>query len=381
MIKGKYIFAVFLVLLVLGSLAFVSADSSIGACETGKCPNSESYCVYFFYGQGCPHCANVEPLIEDLEVKYTNFTFHKLEIYFNSSNQELFQDFVSRYNIERAGIPAIFIGDRALIGDKVIGNDLEFALQYYSSNTPICPLSYNKTEATTHDISPTRSINLTIGAVIIAALADSINPCAFAVLIFLLIYLSSIASKKRMIKVGLTYIATVFVVYFLSGLGLFIFVQSIGITHIVFNIAAVVSIVAGLINIKDFFWYGKGISLAIPESAKPSIEKYIHFATAPAAIILGILVSMVELPCTGGVYLAILSLLASNLTKLQAIPWLLFYNFIFVLPLLIVLIIVVFGFEAGKADKVRLEKRKWLRLIMGLVMVGLGLAMLLGLFG
>lgn len=374
----KKLVGIFVLVFLLLGLA--SAESSVGVCSTGKCQNSENYCVYFFYGQGCSHCAKVIPLIEELEKENRNFTFYKLEIYFNSTNQELFKDFIKRYGVEREGVPAIFVGDKALIGDSMILENLNDTLNYFLENEPICPLNYNNEEATTHDISPSENINLTIGAVIIAALADSINPCAFAVLIFLLIYLSSIASKKKMLKIGLIYILTVFVVYFLSGLGIFIFVQGMGFTKIIFNIAAVVSIFAGVINLKDFFWYGKGISLAIPESAKPKIEKYIHLASLPAAIVLGVLVSMFELPCTGGVYLAILSLLASNLTKISAIPWLALYNLIFVFPLFIILVAVIFGFEAGKADEMRIEKRKWLRLIMGIVMIALGVAMLFGVF-
>jgi len=378
--KKGVLYLVFLIL-ILSSLAYVSAQSSIESCPTGKCPNSESYCVYDFYGIGCPHCAKVAPLIDEMQKKYPNFTFYKLEIYFNDTNQKLVQDFFKRYSIKNPGIPAIFISDRALIGEATIQDNLESTLQYFMKNPPICPLSYNKSEASSiHDISPSKNYKLTISAVITAALVDSINPCAFAVLIFLLLYISSISNKKKMLVIGMAYIITVFIVYFLSGLGLFIFAQSFGIISLVFNTAAIISIIAGLINIKDFFWYGKGISLVIPEKAKPSIEKYIKLASVPAAVVLGILVSMVELPCTGGVYLAILSLLATNLTRLSALPWLFLYNLIFVLPLAIILFAVYFGLNPEKAEKIRVEQRKWLKLVMGLVMLVLGLSMLLGFF-
>jgi len=377
--KKGVIFAIVLFAILL--TGFVYAQSIESACPTGKCLENDGYCVYFFYGNGCPHCAKIEPLINQLSEEYTNFTFYKLEVYYNLSNQELFQNFVTRYGIQNPGVPAVFVSDKALIGENVIQDNLENTLNYYMNTSPICPLQYNIQQTSQHDISPSKKVSLTISAVIVAALADSINPCAFAVLIFLLMYLSSIASKKRMLKIGITYIITIFSVYFLSGLGIFVFVQGFGISRIVFNIAAIVSIIAGLINVKDFFWYGKGISLVIPEKARPLTEKYIKLASLPAAILLGILVSLFELPCTGGVYLAILSLLANNLTQTAAIPWLLFYNLIFILPLVVILTAVVFGYEAGKADKIRLEKRKWLKLIMGLIMIGLGLAMILGWFG
>jgi len=177
--------------------------------------------------------------------------------------------------------------------------------------------------------------------------------------------------------IGLGYIMMVFITYFLAGLGLFAAVETIGISVIFYRVAAVIAIVAGVINVKDFFFYGKGFSLEIPKSRKPMIEKYIHRASLPAALILGLLVSMFELPCTGGVYLAILSMLANNMTRMSAIPYLFLYNIIFVVPLFVILILVVKGGSAEKMEKWRKKKRKYMKLIAGLFMIGLGIIMLL----
>ncbi|OGF20706.1 hypothetical protein A2316_02730 [Candidatus Falkowbacteria bacterium RIFOXYB2_FULL_38_15] len=220
--------------------------------------------------------------------------------------------------------------------------------------------------------------DLTIPAIIGGALIDSVNPCAFAVLIFLLSYLLAIGSPKLILKVGLVYISTVFLVYFLAGLGILKVLTFFGIAPIIYTIAAIILIFVGLVNIKDFFWYGKGFTLAIPESKKPLIQKYIHKASIPAAIILGFLVSAFELPCTGGIYLAVLSLLANSETQVWGIPYLLLYNFIFVLPLFIILGFVYFGFSANKMEELREEKRKWLRLLLGLGALVLGILMLWG---
>lgn len=374
----SFSFAIFL-LVILAIVQPISA-AEIGSCPTQNCPVDNEYCIYYFYGLGCPHCAEIAPYVDELMLKYQNFSFHKLEIYYNETNQNLFQDFVSRYGIARAGVPAIFMSSEAFIGNDQIKNNLETRIKFYLENPPICPLNYNGQEADLHDISPTTKIEVTLPALITAALIDSVNPCAFAVLIFLLIYLSTLGATRRTLKIGLVYIATVFIVYFLAGLGLLTAIQSIGLTGIIFKIAAIISIIAGLINVKDFFWYGKGITLAIPESKKPLIQKYISRASMPAAIILGILVALFELPCTGGVYLAILTLIAKN-AYAMAVPYLLLYNLIFVLPLVVILLAVYFGVSADKAEKLRVEKRKWLRLAMGLVMIMLGLAMILGFLG
>lgn len=220
--------------------------------------------------------------------------------------------------------------------------------------------------------------SLTIPALIGGAAIDSVNPCAFAVLIFLVGYLLAIGSPKLILRVGLVYITTVFIVYFLAGLGLLRALTVFGVAGIIYKVAAVILIFVGLINVKDFFWYGKGFTLAIPESKKPLIEKYVRKASVPAAIILGFLVSAFELPCTGGVYLAILGLLASRGTQLSAVPYLLLYNFIFVLPLFIILGLVYFGVSAKQMEEWRNKNRKWLRLILGLGSLALGTLMLLG---
>lgn len=219
---------------------------------------------------------------------------------------------------------------------------------------------------------------LTIPALIGGAAIDSINPCAFAVLIFLLGYLLAIGSPKLILRVGLVYIGTVFVVYFLAGFGILKVLTTFNVAGVIYKIAGVILIFVGLVNVKDFFWYGKGFTLAIPESRKPLIQKYVKKASIPAAIVLGFLVSAFELPCTGGVYIAILGLIASHETQLSAVPYLLLYNLIFVLPLFIILGFVYFGFSAKKMEEWRGKNRRWLRLVLGLGSLVLGVLILWG---
>ncbi|NQT49705.1 GAP family protein [Candidatus Kuenenbacteria bacterium] len=219
--------------------------------------------------------------------------------------------------------------------------------------------------------------NVTIPLIVGSAVIDSVNPCAFAVLIFLILYLLAIKNKRRMLVIGLVYIFVVFLVYFLAGLGLLSFIKSVSISIYFYYFTAALAIVLGLINLKEVFWEGKGMTLAIPDSKKSLIQKYIRKATLPATIVLGILVAAFELPCTGGVYLAILSLLAEKNTWFQAFVYLIVYNIIFVLPLLVILLAVYYGLSPEKVDKWRKEKKKWMRLAIGLVLIGLGIVMLL----
>jgi cytochrome c biogenesis protein CcdA len=216
-------------------------------------------------------------------------------------------------------------------------------------------------------------MTLTLPTIITAALIDSINPCAIAVLIFLLTYLVALKAKKKILSVGLTYIVTVYIVYFLAGLGLLTALANSTITATIYYLAGILIIILGLIELKDFFWEGKnGPLLKIPESKKPVIEKWVKKASLPAAIVLGFLVSAFELPCTGGVYFAILSLLANQVSKINAVVYLLIYNVFFIMPLLIIWLLVYVGYSSEKLKAWQQSNKKWLHLILGLGMIVLG---------
>jgi len=218
-------------------------------------------------------------------------------------------------------------------------------------------------------------MDITIPLIVGSAAIDSINPCAFAVLIFLILYLLAVKDKKKMLQIGLVYIFVVYVVYLAAGLGLLSFIQSFTLTKFFYYFTAGLSIILGLINLKDYFWYGKGITLAIPDGQKERLNKYIKKATLPAAIILGVLVAFFELPCTGGVYLAIISLLASRDTWFTVFIYLVFYNIIFILPLLIILFSAYKGLSPEKIERWRQGKKRGMRLAIGLVLVALGVLM------
>jgi len=97
--------------------------------------------------------------------------------------------------------------------------------------------------------------------------------------------------------------------------------------------------------------------------------------------VLGILVGIFELPCTGGIYLAILGLVSTNYTLMEGLPYLILYNIIFVLPLIVILLLVAFGLDPERADAWRIRHRRVLRLIVGVAMIVLGVVIFLGIFG
>ncbi len=365
-----------------------------------------SIVIYFFYGSGCPHCALIEPYVDSVAAKYPQVTLMKLEVYYNSTNRALYQEFNERFNIRDPVVPSVLIEDTPLVGEGPIeanlepiilraieaGSDDDGDIEGPDANgTDDGSCDANNTCGTNDTVDPPlpedtspgsgdggSSTDLTVTMIIVAAAADSINPCAISVMIFLLLFLTSLGDRRKVLLIGVVYITTVYAVYFVAGLGLLAFLHSTAMTRTIYYAAAVVSIAIGLINIKDFFFFGKKATLAIPESKKPVIKRYVEMASIPAAVALGFLVSLFELPCTGGIYFAILSLLGDSMTASQGIPYLALYNAIYVLPLAVILGIILLGVSAERANSWRLENRRSLRLIVGVVMLLLGIMMLLG---
>lgn len=218
----------------------------------------------------------------------------------------------------------------------------------------------------------------TLPVVLGTALVDSINPCAIGVLILLIATLLSLSKNRhKMLAVGMIYITAVFLTYLAAGFGLLIIIQKLGISEILTWIVAILVIILGIIEIKDFWWYGQGITLQIPPKRAEQIKKYIKKISIPGSIFLGIFVAAVELPCTGGPYLAITSLLAKIGFSWPVFMLLVLYNFIFVLPLLVIVFLVYFGVKTEKVKAWKDSKRHWMRLFIGLVMIVLGILLLL----
>ncbi|MBW6462502.1 MAG: cytochrome c biogenesis CcdA family protein [DPANN group archaeon] len=347
----------------------VSADST-DTCTIDKID------IHYFYSTGCSHCANVKPLIDKLGNKeqYPDIEIHIHEIH-NEADYELFDTACSQFNIDTKGVPLVIIGDTYYQGDTEILEKLENRILENRTEDKHCKLLCEQINTVTIG---KEKLKLTWPLILTSGLIDGINPCAFAVLIFLVAALLAVGNRKKMLKIGMVYIITVYITYFIAGFGLLSIIQYAGITRIIFTIAATIAILFGLINIKDYFWYGKGITLKIPENKKTIISKYSKKATIPSAIVLGFLVSMFELPCTGGVYFVIIGLLSSNMTQIAAIPYLLVYNLAFIAPLIAILALIYTGADPKTIDKWRLDERRWMKLAIGLLMIGLGILMLGG---
>lgn len=218
----------------------------------------------------------------------------------------------------------------------------------------------------------------TLGTVIITALIDSINPCAIGVLILLVSMMVVYKSKRELLIYGFIYIFFVFLTYLLAGFGILYFLSSIPllVSEYISIVIGTLIVIAGLIEIKDFFWYGKFITLSIPAKKAKQIHEMAKKVTPYAMVVLGAFVAGVELPCTGGPYLAILTMLSQNF-NLAAFLMLILYNILFVMPLIIILLMVYFGYKIQSIKRWKQNNRAYMRLAIGAVLVFLGWLLIL----
>lgn len=205
---------------------------------------------------------------------------------------------------------------------------------------------------------------------VVSAIIDSINPCAFSILIVSLIFLFSLGStSSKVIKYGLVYIFGIFVVYFLIGLGLLQALHIFNIPHFMSKVGALMLVLFGVLSILEVIWPSFPIKLGVPQSAHQKMNHLLEKASIPTMFLLGAFVGLCEFPCTGGPYLMVIGLLHDSRTYWQGAGYLILYNVIFVFPLVLILM------TAGSPkliEKVKLyqqQNKKMMKLIAGIAMI------------
>ena len=213
-----------------------------------------------------------------------------------------------------------------------------------------------------------------VSLITVGAIADSVNPCAFSVLLLTIGFLFSMEmSRLKVFKIGLVYIIGIFLTYILIGLGILEALSFFGIPRFVSKVAAIILIAVGLINIINKFFPAFPIKLKIPEASHGEIAILISKASVFSAFLLGGFVALFEFPCTGGPYLAVLGLLHDKTNYLKGFIYLIYYNLLFVLPLVIILLVASNKNLLERVKSWRKEEGKGMKLISGLVMIALGL--------
>lgn len=401
-ILSFFIFGVLLALL-------IPNGSQISAQE-----NSGKIRIIYFQTETCSSCKAIKPFLKGIKKEYEGkIEFLEHNVREKEECRQLFNHFALTYNvpIDDAKVPIIFVGKTYLSRTRDIESNLREKIdQAIQNNDNLlfdchkfldawpnvekidftvgsggedgCSIDSNtqcivdeNNNGNNDGLNKSKSLSLTL--IVTTAIIDSINPCAIAVLIFLLGVLVSLkTSRKRIIKIGLVYIGAVFATYYLAGLGLIKIITQYNIQTEVTIFAGIIVLLAGFLEIKEGLYPDGKQLLRIPEKTKPIFTNFLKKGTIPSVFIAGILVSAFELPCTGQVYLGILSMLSQENMRAQGYLYLFIYNLIFVLPLVIILFIAAWGFDIRRMKNMQKKNRTTVKILMGFIMIILGIFLL-----
>ena len=365
-------------------ILFFSVSGFAGSESPENLQTGKTVELSFFWSHRCPHCLEARPFIETLAAKYPWLKVNSYDLIDHPDNVRRYLEMTEALNAAANSVPAFIFCDQMLVGyDKPtgIGQILEQRLIACHQDSRI------EQEETVLKLPIVGTIDyqdfsLPVLTLFIASL-DAFNPCAFFVLLFLLSLMVHTRDRMRITVIGSTFVLFSGIMYFLfmaAWLNLFLLTKQLAMITVG---AGLIAVVIGLVNIKDYFFFQQGISLSIPESAKPKLfERIRNLVQAgqwptmiAATMVLAIVANSYELLCTAGlpmVYTRILTL--QSLSNEHYYLYLAFYNLIYVVPLF--LIVVVYTWTLG-SRKLSERQGRLLKLLSGLMMLSLGGMLLL----
>jgi cytochrome c biogenesis protein CcdA len=232
-------------------------------------------------------------------------------------------------------------------------------------------------QGTGNGVGPDTSERFLLPLVVVSGLLDGINPCAIAILLFFVALLFVIRrTRANTLKMGTVYIAAIFTVYFLIGIGILQTIFITGIPHFMARVGAFLVIGLGAITLLTYVFPDMPVLLKTPKVSWEKIKDRMLRGTYPSALVAGLLVGLCTFPCSGGIYVAILGLLASETAYTSGLGYLLLYNVMFVLPLVIILAGISNKTVARRLATWERSNNDLLRLVSGLVMISIGVIIL-----
>jgi len=341
-----------------------------------------------FYSTHCKICHELrEEFLPQVEEQYKErLEWQKYNTDEDTEGLSLLISLSEQFSLEEALIPSIMVGDILLVGEKDIKGRLETAIRI-ALEAEKSPISFLKTDVV--DFFKKFSVLTVIGN----GLIDGINPCAFAVIVFFISFLGVYGYKKaEIIYVGTFYCLSVFITYLLIGLGFFNFFYSLEQIYLIvkafYYFIAAFCFSMAIAALWDYYKFKKtGHSeeaiLQLPKFLKKRINLVIGsrmrkkkggiWGLCVSSFIVGFLVSLLEAVCTGQVYLpTIVFILKNTDLKIKAATYLLLYNFMFVLPLIVIFLLSLAGVKSEKFNNFLKKNLGRIKILMALVFFCMG---------
>jgi len=362
--------------------------------------DSSKVSIYFFGSPTCGECLEIkEKILFPTQKKYQNKIDLKIYNIDTDSGFNLMTKLEEIFNVKTTASIELFLPDTYLIGSDDIKKYASNMISQRISNPIIWQntankLSLLKVESSSYeDKIKDKFKQFSLISIIAAGIVDGINPCAIATLIFLVSFLATKKrSRKEIITIGSCFTFAVFFTYLLLGIGAFKAITSLehyrwlslGIKWIAISLAFII----GVYSLIDAYKFSKtkkteNVKIQLPKAIKLQIHKIITAnlsgsQLAFGAIVTGFLVTLLEAVCTGQVYLPTIVLMTKQeSTRFLGWLYLIFYNILFVLPLILVIILAYFGLKWDKLAKFTQKHLSLLKILLGIVLISLAFFLLL----
>jgi thiol-disulfide isomerase/thioredoxin len=360
-------------------------------------PSEKTFSVdlAYFYQKGCPKCARADILLQYLMRKYPRLNVKEIDLN-TPDGKRLNETLSNRLTLpaeKRLIAPSVFIGTDYLSPDELTDFRIEALIQKYEKLETKSALEVEKGEVSKAEESMVeRFKSLGLLTIVTAGLIDGINPCAFATLIFFISYLTMVGRKRNEILwVGIGFAGAVFGTYLLIGFGILSFIQHLAFlplfSRIVYLMTIAIALVLGILSLYDYRQLKKGrpseMKLQLPDFLKKRIHRTIRQESKStryflAAIVSGFVISLLEFTCTGQVYLpTILFVTTVPSLKASAISYLILYNGMFIVPLLVIFGVVYWGVSSEQLGLFLQKRSSTIKLLTSLLFFALAGILLL----
>lgn len=409
-VNARVLIAKWFCLALLASALGWTANAFASAATSHK-PNestpTQAADIEAFIREGCPHCAKAEIFLATLKREQPKLSIVIRDVLKDPAALERLRRIAENQGVTTLRVPAFAVGGQLIFGfsdETATGQLIRASLeQAQSEKTASSPSSCNAElslacEADTRSPAPKQEVfainyfgyQVSLDQVglplftLAMGLLDGFNPCSMWVLILMISLLAPMNNRSRMFAIAGTFVAVQGIAYFFFMAAWLNFFLFIGVSRTSEIIIAAIALLAGVINLKDFWKFGWGVSLSIPASAKPGIYARLrHIVHAEnlagaiaGAIILAMLVQIVEFVCTSG-----FPAMFTRILTIQQLDAMRYYGYILLYDLAYMLddsLVLAIGIITLSQRRLQEKEGRWLKLVSGLVMVGLSLYLLSG---
>jgi len=362
-----------------GGVALPEVELSPTPMPTAAANDLPAIHLAYFYQPGCRECDRVQLDLNYLQHHYPQLVVHAFDVQAEAALAEWLGERAGVPEEKRLTAPAVFVGDEGLVGEALHAHSPEALIVRHAASGAEAvweEWEASQSEAAGSIIERFHSFGLV--TVLAAGLVDGLNPCAFATIVFFISYLTFVGRKGReVLAVGVAFALGVFLTYLGVGVGLLKFLASLPfldtVSRWVYGLTAALCLFLGAGSLYDWWQARRGkpeeMRLKLPTGLRRWINRVIREGAGPAlsrspdpersegegaaegvrafvpvAFVTGAAISVIELACTGQVYLpTILFVLGVPGLRVRAGLYLLLYNLMFVLPLVVVFLLAYFG--------------------------------------